>query len=1841
MRKIIIAFIALLLPFAAMADSYNNLWKLVKDAQQKDLPKTQIKYLDEICAKATADKQYGQLLKASLLKASAQTAISPDSADVEIARLEKRQAVAQDRVLKAVYASVLGHLYAEKSLTAGAEAAQKSREMYAASLADMPLLAKTESEDYSPALVSGEDSRIFYGDLLHVLGMEAKAYGKLRDYYATHNNRPAACIFAAKALAAEKPEVVAKARKSRYVQRIDSLITVYGDLREAGELAVMHYNAISDADDITAEDKVNYINYALSRWGAWPRMNILRNALSDLQQPSFAINIGDAMMLPGVERTLRINGIRNVNELTINVYRVKAAGNADIDPTTAKGYAKMKDLVVPGAVFTATRRYIGQPAWKENTDTINIKCLPVGVYLIEATTGTPGIEVQRELLYVSNLYIIHESLPDNRVRFAVVNATTGRPISGAHLVVGSSSYSKEGTVTKNLVTDHDGEVILSYAKGERPNRVYAYTDDDKACRNFSFYTSYHYWSDNRTVTSRLQTFTDRNLYRPGQTVHVTAIAWDADRSTLSSKTVGDKTVKFELFDANGKSVSTKTASTDRYGTASADFVLPQGGLTGSFNITASCADRSSGSSFHVEQYKRPAFQVSFDKYKDAYKDGDTISVRGLATTYSGVPVQGAKVVYTVNRRQGLWWFRSGPQTEVASASTTTASDGSFVVRVPMDMPEDVKRVGRLFYDFDVNAIVTDGAGESHEATTTLPLSNRAVVLSSDVPAKVLRDSLKTISFSCKNLAGEEVAATVSYRLDGGEWKTTPTQTPTAVAAKLTSGLHTLEAVCQGDTLKQEVVVFSLSDKRPAVPTHDWFYLSADRFSADGKPIYLQLGTSDEDTHIYYTAFAGNKVIEQGSKTLSNEVVTRKLQYKESFGDGLTLTMAWVAHGKLYTHTVELQRPQPDTSLKLSWKTFRDKLRPGQKETWTLTIASPKGKAARAQLLATLFDKSLDAVYSQHSWQVNNNFYFSLPRAAWDGGSHAAIGLYGFQPYTAFKERALDFTHFDSDLFGWASPVRHDIVFIRGTRVYKQAQVEALAAVNSLASVDEVATLGAREASDDEEIIIGYSNKAAKAGDTGMGKSGVGAQLRENFNETAFYYPALTTDAQGNVNISFTLPESVTTWRFLGLAHDTLMNNSVITAEAVASKPVMVQPNMPRFLRQGDNATLSAILSNTTDHRQSGTVRLVFVDAETERVLMEKRQTFALSPKSSLTATFKVDAAQLAERAAGQSLLVARIYAEGNGYSDGEQHYLPLLPDKERVVNTLPFYLNEAGVKNLDLTKLFPNGSTDRKLTEEYTNNPAWLVIQALPTLASPSQTDAASLAAAIYANVLGRQLLTASPKIAQTIKLWQQEQDATSLTSNLSKNEELKTMVLSETPWVAEAEHETDQKQMLAQYLDASTIDYRISNFTAKLAQLQNGDGSFSWWPGMKGSVYQTMNVIETLTRLNKLAGRQAAFQSMLANAFSYMKGEISKEVAELKKDEKKGVKGLQPSETACHYLYSAALDGQKATADRTYLIDLLDRQSSQLTIYGKACTAVILAQYGKTAHAKTLLESLRQYTVYREETGRYFDTHKAQYSWMDYRIPTQTAAIEALQMLEPNDTATVQQLQRWLLHEKRTTSWSTSINSVNAVYAFLSGARADVLDNGDMATLRLNGQPLALPKSTAGIGYVKVVKDATDARNLSIDKTSAGTSWGAVYGSFMQKTTEVASATAGLKVTRVIDDGMAGSLKVGQKVKVRITIVADRDYDFVQVQDKRAACLEPVSQVSGYRWSNGGGYYLAPQDNVTNYYFDKLSKGTHVVETEYFVDRAGDYATGLCTVVCAYAPEFSGREAALKVPVK
>lgn len=1838
MKKVIFIFFSLLLSLTAMADHYSQLWKKVEEAKSKDLPKTQINILNQIINKATLEKNYGQLLKAELSRGNCMAAISPDSVAPFLSLIETRQKQVNNPVIKAVYASVLGAIYAQNPFNENdVVAKEKSKKWYQLSMTNPDLLAKNKCSDYEPAIVKGDYSQVFNGDLLHVVGMQASAYKTLVDYYSRHGNRAAACLSALMEVEQSKSQFSSKKLRPRYLQRLDSLISLYGDLPECGEVAIERYNAMSDDDFAGEQERYRYVNDAIARWSAWSRINQLVNAQKRLEEPKITYATDRNVALPDTPVKLHLTAIRNVGQLSVSVFKVNIDGNKSVgNIDNQKNFAAIKPYISGDTLFTTSRQY-ANPIWQTHADSLLIKGLPVGVYLVEVRTNGNMNVVRRNLLHVSNLYAITQTLPDKKLRFAVVNATTGAPVANASLLLTSYNNNGKGMVT--IRTDKNGETTYNYA-GNRPNTLWVSTADDRAAVPQQV-NSYYYWNDGVDTDYRLSLYTDRAIYRPGQTVHASAIAWKADKKTLKSTPAVNTSMTIRLLDANRKVVGEHSVTTDSYGSATTDFVLPSSGLTGRFYITANGDKYSTSTDIRVEQYKRPTFEVNFDKYKASYKAGDTINVRGVATTYSGMPVQHAKVSFSITRSQGPWWWNFSPKETIDQDTLTTDDNGAFTVRLPLAYPQNLDLDQKVFFNFDINATVTDGAGESHESTTTIPLSNRTTFLGSNLPDRVLRDSLRAITFSCRNLQGEAVSDVVRYRFDNGSWQQTKTNEPTPLAGKLASGLHRLEAICQSDTLRRDVVVFTLNDKHPATRTHDWAYCSHTQFPTDGKPVQVQFGSSDMGPSIYYTIIANNKVIEQGHKVVNNAVLTRSFKYEESYGDGLTITAAWVVDGQLYAHSYFISRPVPDNKLRLTWKTFRDKLQPGQGEQWTLHVASPDGKPAKATLLSTMYDKSLDAIQS-FSWNFNNSFNFFGAPAEWTGRFGDSFSNSRYNGIEALKVPQLSFSHIDDQLIYGFNNMVEPLAFLSGSVMGVKVRGARMAMSNMARSRDEV-MLAKTETSED-------------AASEQPAQSSASTSLRENLQETAFFFPALSTDNNGNVDLSFTLPESVTTWRFLGLAHDSLMNYGLINAEAVASKSVMVQPNLPRFLREGDHSMLSTRIFNTTDQALKGNAHLIILDPETDKTLFSATLPFRTEAKGTATASFDVDTKALAKKANGQNVLVVRITADGTGFSDGEQHYLPLLPNREQVINTIPFYQHNAGKKTIDISKLFPTDAKNRRLTVEYTNNPAWLVIQSLPTLANPCTKDAMSLASAIYANSIGRMILTSSPKIAQVVKLWQQETGKeTSLTSNLDKDEDLRALLLDETPWVADANRETEQKRLLAGFLDATTIDYRLNSFSSQLIKLQNADGSFSWWPGMKGSVYMTTMVAETLSRLKALSGEQAvAAQSALANSltksFSYLDKMMAKEVVELKTLAKKGHKNLIPSEMAVHWLYANALNNRAKTADITYLVNLLDKAPTKLTIYGKAVSAVILAQYDKREHAQEYLQSLREYTVYTDEAGRYFDTPNAYYSWYDYRIPSQTAAIEALKLLSPNDT-TIAQMQQWLLHEKRTTAWSTNINSVNAVYAFLYGAdgKADMskLADSEPTGLYLDGQPLNMPKATAGIGYVKVSEPlgstTTAPRKLVADKTSTNTSWGAVYGQFQQKATSVANAGSGLKISRQIylaDDKSATdrtAFKVGQKVVVRITIDADRDYDFVTVQDKRAACLEPVSQLSGYHW----GYYLAPQDNTTNYYFDQLSKGRHVVENTYYIDRPGTYSTGVCTAQCTYAPEFSAREAAKTLEVE
>ena len=1853
--RLISLVVAMLMPLAAIADSYTSLWKQFDSAMQKDHPQSALKVLAQITDKAQREHEYGQLLKAQVSIAGCETMMSPDSLLPAIERLKYAEQTAVsngDNVLAAVYQSVLGSVYTDNRRLLD-DGVAIGKEYYAKSMAHPDALASAYATGYEPFVVDGVDSKYYYDDLLHVIGMRAGDYRTMHDYYASHGKREGALLTALELVKkSRRAGDEGRVKKSKYIMSLDSLVRQYGDLLPCGEVAIERYAYMKNAEDISAEEKMSYINYALMKWGAWQRMNILRNAQRRLTLPSFHASLGGEIALPGVARKVMVMGLNNIGQIRITASRLNIDGTTNLDPSNDKDYARLRrHIVSTDPVLTDVHNYVGMPAYKTISDTLEIKGLRTGMYLVEVSTDNVSMPVERRLLRVSNLYPVIEMLPGKKCRVAVLNATTGTAVPGAKVDVVMSIDRDGKEHVKTFTTDVNGEAYVEY-KASEPRAYRVYTDEDKAFPRTSMGGRFYYYGNKANVT-KTKIYTDRRIYRPGQTVHAAAIAYTYNNKVYKGEALSGKQMTITLRDSNRKEIAKSTVTTDEFGMASADFVLPEGGLTGIYTLRSDLGNNIY-TNFSVEEYKRPTFKVDFEKPQTKYAVGDTVRLNATAKSFAGVPVQGAKAVVRVVRRPSVYWRYADNdiKSETVLVDTLqTSADGTFTVAVPMVMPETYDEHPKRYFNFDITADVTDVAGETRHGETSLPLSDYPTMLTCDIPEKSLRDSLTTIIFAYRNNAGEPIDGIVTYTIDNNSY-TCKANTPAKLdAAALASARHNLIAVCGTDTLTTSFVTFSLQDSKAPVETHDWFYQSAEQFPADGSPVYIQLGSTDSIQHVVYTIISGDKIIEEGRADLHNELRTRAISYKEEWGDGVTLSVAWVKNGRSYKHTAKIQRPLPDTRLNIKWTTFRDRLTPGQRETWTLNITRPDGTPARAQLLATMYDKSLDQLRS-HNISFSLPVYANVPWLSWNGVYNRNVYAYSEAPMRFLNERSLDFsrfcyqslyTNYGEVLMAKELMAKEELavsrpMYVRDNAASRKGKNKIFAGV---IDTDRVA---------DEDVSVNTSRMFPAVGSADKESSSkvLTEQVRENLEETAFFYPGLISDDKGNVSINFTLPESVTTWQLYGLAHDVQMNSGMISATSVAKKTVMVQPNVPRFVRSTDSGIILARVSNTSDKQVDGTARLSFINPETGKEVYHADHKFVVKAGETIAANFDFDMSKIKN----DGLLICRIVASGRGYSDGEQHYMPVLPSRELVTNTIAFTQNEPGTLHLDLNKMFAVNDKSNKLTVEYTNSPAWLVVQALPSMINPDGDNAISLATAYYANSIGRHLMQSTPVIKQTMELWKNDASqngGSTLQSALQKNESLKQIVLAETPWLLDADRESEQKQQLMGYFNESQINYRLADNLLRLSRLQNADGSFAWWKGMEGSPYMTMSVLQTLTRLNHMVGEQNETKTIVRTAFAYMDKQMAREVKEMKKIESEGkVKNVRPSELAVQYLYASTLAGrdmqQSAKRNFDYLISRLAAQNTEFSIYGKAVSAVVLAGNNHRKQAADLLESIRQYTVYKEDMGRYFDTPKALYSWFDYRIPSQVAAIEALKALLPNDANTISEMQRWLLQSKRTQAWDTPLNSVNAVYAFLDGNITSLTENaGQPAVIKVNGQKLAMPKATAALGYVKSAKTGDNMRSLTIEKTSTGTSWGAAYAQFMQPTADVADATMGMKVLRDVlkngaklDNGNV-QLNVGDRITVRLTVIADRDYDFVQLSDHRAACLEPAQQLSGY----GYGYYCQPKDNATNYFFARLAKGKHVVETTYYVDRCGIYQTGTCTVQCAYSPEFMARTKAVTLNVK
>ena len=1876
--------------FAPMqAQTYDNLWKELEVLERKDLPKSVISEAMKIYDKAKAEQNVPQMMKAYLTAMQYRSLLTPDSLKVDMNGLEQWASQTGSMEDKAILYSILGEMTMPADVKKGLGYLQ-------ASLKDKDRLLLIPVEKLRPMVRVGEASKRYFRDNLYNLlarraiqimqqyrwqaAAKANQTNSLSvdmtdmDQFVTYQFVPVSdCDLTAAVMQTYQSLLKAydteTEREGWLLTGIDALNYLYrnfsgnfsNDVCQQELRKWIHtYPAVKTVPEayLALAQFLQYQNNQVERLrivregiAGYPRyegINQLKNIEKEILNASLSLEIATAY--PGEQQSVKVN-YKNLTGITLQLYKV------NLPVTSAVLQNRTTHFESKYARLQREEHFSLKPTTDYlNVDTtLTIQAPQAGIYFLKAVPdGKKGVS-DGTLMNVTALKTIYRPLPDGTLELVVVDAVSGQPVSEAEVTI----YTEKGggySPQQTYQADKQGTLKLDFLNS---NKYWynAHTAADNAMPILNLWKNDYYYKESKRKEV-LQLFTDRSIYRPGQTVYVSGLAYEMEKD--STRVLADKKYTVSLYDANNNETGKVEVRTNGFGSFSGQFVLPSPCLTGYFSLRA--ADTSV--SFKVEEYKRPTFDVTFEPVKVEYQVGDSIEVVGMAKTFAGAPVQNARVHYNISRSYAWVWRFMGRGSARWEGEAMTDADGKFSVPVHFEIDSDRRESPLWYYTYNIQADVTDGAGETQQANLSLPLGSTSMVLNMDnLPDNLVKEKKLEIKLTAMNLSGEPVDTPVTYQVvemeeqkDGQEKEGRKVLTGTVEANKsfvpeaiyaLPSGNYRLKLSAKDTqgrecTASKNFLLFSLNDKRPPFVITDWFYQDGLEFDA-ASPATVYIGSSEKNVYLLYDVFAGNKRLESKHIQLSDSVVSFRFPYKKEYGDGILVSMAFVKDGRLYSHNARIMKPAPEKKLQLKWTTFRDKLRPGQQEEWKLTVLYPDGSPAEAEMLATMYDASLDKIYSAHKLDFGVDFHYVVPLTYWNTSYMRNAYLYVDFPLKRLRAVPLEYSELiipstgrmEAMVVGYGGSPRATLagaLKIRGRSA-------ANAVMNQEAVTDMVLQEEMVETSAQEKVEMGSSEELAETGDI---------QIRENFAETAFFYPQLRTNEKGEVSISFVLPESLTRWKFMGLAHTRNVDYGKIEATATASKEFMLQPNMPRFVRVGDKANIAASLMNLSDKGVKGTVRMELFNPETEKVFYSQKQKFDVKGGETGHVNFTFEVGDK------YAVMACRMVADGDTFSDGEQRYIPVLTDKQWVTETVPLNVNGEGAHIFSLENLFNKHSktaSEQRLTVEFTAHPAWYAVQALPVVANPQNEDALSWATAYYAHSLAACIVKENPRIKQIFDSWKaQSGTKETFMSNLQKNQELKNILLAETPWLTEATNEAEQKQRIATLFDLNTMNSQLAVSVEKLGELQNADGAWSWYKGMQGSRYVTTQVMEMLVRLNALTHQDAdsRMQPMIQKGFEYLGKQAAEEYKSMKEAEKKGAVGLRPSEQVLRYLYICALDGKAPVDEKVnrYFIDKLSGEGKELTIYGKALGAIILQQAGKVAEARLFMQSLMEYSVVTDEMGRYFDTPKARYSWFSYKIPTEVAAMEAIQRIT-KDTKAIDEMKRWLLKQKQTQTWETLIATADAVYALMATGASDLLANTGGVEITLGKEMIRTPVDDA-IGYIKktVIGDVMNIKKVRVDKEGTGMGWGAVYAQYLESMDQIGEQGNGLSVSRQLYKGdealnESAPLKVGDRITVRLTVKADRDMDFVQIKDDRAACMEPLQAVSGFRWGNGLGYYQATKDASTQFFIDQMRKGTYVIEYQVYVNRTGEYQTGIATVQSAYAPEFGGHTRGYRVMVE
>ncbi|VBB45736.1 Alpha-2-macroglobulin domain protein [uncultured Paludibacter sp.] len=1722
-------------------------------------------------------------------------------------------------------------------------------------------------------------------------------YNQLIDFNSEQNNKPATVYAELQKLQFENPN-----QDENYLDELNKLEKKYAENEAVVEVLVVKAQYFLNKSDEEEEGKNTFRKQAyeicqtgIKRFPNYKRIGLLKNIQNTILQKNIQIS-NNSSVKPNSELEINIQST-NIEKLQLSVYKVNATALEYMNYKINKNNNKK---LYPKVTLLETK--IISPKESDNfsaVDTvIKIKSTDYGIYeyVVEEKGNTTAEKQTVNGFTVTDLAFIlrgnsktinSNNRKDKITEIFLLDRASGKPYKDAVLQVYNQKWNGNGynfDFVSKISSQTEGNYVLP---NDETNNNFVIFERGKD----KFFTSqtYSYWYGNYEQgqpSTQVSLFTDRSLYRPGQTVYFKGIAYIANKS--KQEVAKNQSFTINLYNVNGENIGTKNLVSNDFGSFAGDFVLPENGLNGAYRLQAG----NNSVNIWVEEYKRPTFEVKIETPKNEIRFNEEVTMKGNVQAYAGYNINDAAVKYRVARRphRFCWWVNE-PEKIIVTGQTTSDADGNFEIKftpekdknnVPIPYWMD-KNTG-IAYTYVVYADVTDPKGETQKGEQEISVGDQSLFILAQIPEKIDKSQLQKIEVITQTLNGENVNSDVNYSVvglqnsgdyyentdDNTKWKETGTVLSgklntkdklTLDLKKIPSGMYKIVFKTKdnrGNEVKSEskFILYDGGDKRPPVKTYTWF-LPLKTEVAVGEVAKINFGTSVKNSYVLYEVMNGNQILESKWLEMSNEIRSFEIPFLESYGAGITVQFTFIQDEKLFTNQVNITKKVMEKKLTPTVSVFRDKLKPGEKAEWTITVPEVKKDKKTAEVLAAMYDASLDAL-RPHTWNFNPTFHeWIKPVPQW-----TAKGFDTDNDYTWIQNgKYVEVSEFQFDDFNWFG------LNFGGGNIYmrKQMRIRGVASVKSEDALEANAVVLEMDKAEmemtsnikftppgvvaDEEttdsVVANYTMAKVEV------KSNEKPKLRTNFNETAFFYPQLRTDVQGNVKVSFTAPESLTKWHLKMLAHTQDLYFGQNEQFAVTQKELMVQMNLPRFVRRSDKLTLSANVVNLSDVALSPEVKLEIINPENNQIIQLKstdKKTINLNPKETKSVEWELPELK------DFDLVIVKIIAQTAQFSDGEQKYLPVLPDKVLITESQTMTLRAGQKRTFSFDNFIQNfKNTDTKnFTIEYAGNPAWFAVQALPSVAEPTSENAIDYLTAYYANTLAGYIANANPQLKATFDKWKNV-DKNALLSNLEKNQELKIMLLEETPWVAEAKDETEQKRRIGLLFDLNRQQYQQDKYLTKLLKLQQTNGGFAWFEGMPENRYITQEILLNLARLNKMTKTDISTNSTLfqsiKRALNFLDLQIAKDFFELKRRDKDYNKHQTINNLQLFYLHTRSEYPQFAV-DKS-AIDAVNYYTAQSekywhdwTLYGKAMMATVAFRNGKTKVANEILTSIRENAMKTDELGMYWAKNTGSWWWYERPIATQTAVMEAFNEIRKAN-GDIDEMKIWLLKQKQTQRWDTPISTLDAIYALLNYG-TDWLSNKGDVEITLGATKLSTQKVEAGTAYLKenipVETLKPEMGKITVQsKSTSGISWGAAYWQYYVDVDKIKAQGKELNVSKslfVEKTSKKGksmlpinqtSLKKGDKVITRLVVTTDRDLEFVALKDLRAACFEPVNQLSGCAWKEGTVYYQTTKDASTQFFFQYLPKGTYVFEYELWVNNTGTYSSGMAEIQCQYAPEF------------